>query len=226
MTGSFIPAVNTIQAQLQYSQADGSFAENRIYLLKSAAISGTDLIDTATDLAGWWSTGDGGTNNLAACTSHEVQLVAVATRDMTTQFAGTAVFNPVSGNVGTDSDAAIELGLTVATTIRTGLAGRSFRGRAFQVGIPTGVISNVSTNVVDEAYMVKLATSWASLIAAAGAFTTPVEFVIGSFFSGVDGSGKPIPRSTAVLTPVTAAGYHDLFLDFQRRRAPGHNRHH
>jgi len=44
---------------------------------------------------------------------------------------------------------------------------------------------------------------------------------VASRFSGVDGDGKPIPRTAGVVTPISNVIVVDRVLDSQRRRLPG-----
>lgn len=217
----FIPAVNTAKVTFGQSQADGSYAQNSIYVEADAAWDATTISDLATLCALEFGV------NVLPQTSQDVTLTSVTARDLTTADSPESVFNPTSENVGGQTDHAIEMGLTFALTLRTGLSGRSYRGRVFAIGIPTGSVPDVSLNLLGSVDATDLAAAWMSMITAINGSTPgalTIQAVVASFYSGVVG-GVPVPRDNAVLTPITAVGYSDLFLDFQRRRAPGHNRH-
>ena len=222
--------MDTVQLQLQYAQADGSFAENVLFVqaLGAGPFTAGQMAAFTEQIAAWWHDGDGAGNSYAAGCSNEVSLVQVYGRDLSSESGEVYAFNPTSDNVGLSTDAAIALGLSYAITLRTGHAGVAYRGRNFLVGIPTGAVPDESTNVVTTDFANKAAAAYTYLATnGADVFSVPDSaLVIASRYHVVTPGGPPVPRDAGIMTPVTAAGYKDLFLDFQRRRAPAHNRHH
>lgn len=222
---AFVPAVNTAEVALAFSQADGSFAENTFYVKAPGAWTTTELTTMANAFVTWFSTGDG-THDYQKSMGDDNSLVAVSARDLTTQHGFVVTTNtglPLAGLNGGNSSS---MGTTWTVTHRTGLAGRSFRGRTFLVGLPGSAVSPEDLNTIVGAYATSVIEAFTPLIAAVPAALSGAELVVLSRYSGVDSGGKPIPRSTGIMTPITQFGYHNLLMDFQRRRAPGHNRHH
>jgi hypothetical protein len=222
---AFIPILNTAQVSLQFAQSDGSFAENVFYVKRTSAWTSAELATMCAAFIAWFGTGDG-SHSYKSLLANDTSLVEVSARDLTT--AGSDVVNDSAGLpiTGTSENATFLLGTTFAITHRTGLAGRSQRGRTFMVGLPIGDIDPESTNVILTAYATFAVDALTALIAAVTAADAACTWVVASRYSGVDSGGKPIPRAAGVVTNITSVGYHNLIVDFQRRRAPAHNRHH
>lgn len=223
---TFTPVTNGAQFSLQYTQGDLSFAENIFWVQRSAAWTEAELLTMAAAFKTWWATGDG-TNSFKAAQSSNVSLNAVGYRDYTSQAGFSGVYQtglPVAAiGVGT----AAPLGCSFALTARTGLAGKSFRGRVFFCGLVAGDFSNEPLNAISGTVAANIVSALNSLITAVPAADATCKLVVCSRFHQPGGPGTPsVPRSAGVTTPITTYGFHDLFMDFQRRRAPGHNRHH
>ena len=67
----------------------------------------------------------------------------------------------------------------------------------------------------------------ALIAAVAGSDGTHNTLVVASkYHQVVEGTPPTVPRAAGVMTPVTSIGSSTYLIDFQRRRAPGHSRHH
>jgi len=224
---AFIPALNTLQVRMQFVTKTGDQAENVFYVKKSAP---WDLAHVNTMLGAfitWFGTGDGGGHTYRAYTELHTSLVEVSGRDFTTDngiSVATSTGLPIAGQ---DASGAVPPGLTFALTARTGLAGRSFRGRTFLVAIGVDFYTDETLGTIAPAYAANSVLAFDALITAVTAADAAATLVVASFYGGAPTiGGKSQPRATAVLTPVTAYGYHNLSQDFQRRRSPQHHRHH
>lgn len=216
---AFIPLVNTAQVSMVFSQADGSFAENVLYVENTDPWSPTTLGTTADAVADWFSTGDGAGHSYKAGMSNVCSLVDVIARDMTTQTGDvvhTSVSMPIVGGSG---NGPIELGLSFTLTERTGLAGRSQRGRVFLIGMETDWVSDGHLNQIDATHAADAVLAWTALIGILGG-AAGIGWVVASRYH------NNAPRDTGEMTLITSVGFHNLLVDFQRRRAPAHNRHH
>jgi hypothetical protein len=223
---TFVPCLDTLELSLQFAQSDGSFAENVLFALKGSAWNNTEINDMIAGLVTWFGTGDG-THSYQDIVANDTSLVAVGYRDLTTIASASGVSNAGLPLVGTNAGATDTLGVTFTITHRTGLAGRSFRGRTYLVGIPAGV--GTSPNVVDgPTYADPAVDAFGSLITAIPGAVAGSEWVVCSRYHAnpLPPPVGSVPRAAGVMTPITSVGYHDLFMDFQRRRAPAHNRHH
>lgn len=116
---------------------------------------------------------------------------------------GTMTGDPEAGNV------------TLVVSFRTGLSGRSYRGRNYSVGMTKEQQTGGTATVT---YRNDLQLAYAALpgyLEDANAFT----WVVYSQFSGVNPTtGDPIPRATGLATPITAVVVTDDRTDSQRRR--------
>lgn len=219
----FIPGENVAQVSMSFSQADGSFAENVFYVKASDAWDETSLTSIAYAFIVWWQAGDAGTGVPQSLTSHDTSLIAVTARDLTTQTGAVVVNTEGLPAAGVSTDASIALGLTWAITARTGLAGRSQRGRTFIIGAASSILSDSVVNGVDAtqaSYWVSAMNALIADVAALSLSNAPLALVVASRYH------NGAPRDAISTTPITVYGYHNLLLDFQRRRAPAHNRHH
>lgn len=108
--------------------------------------------------------------------------------------------------------------VTLAVKWGTGLAGRSFRGRTYHIGL---VITQVDTNDnVVASELNAIVGAYDALRTALDNATLGVEMVVVSRYSGVDANHKPIPRVTGITTPISGVSA-DPVTDSQRRRLPG-----
>lgn len=179
-----------------------------------------------------WGTGDltnltnsfdtwlGTTNGKKATTDHMSEGVTIENllaRDHTVD--GGAEFGKTVSHAGTDPGAIMASGLSFAVTLRSGLVGRSFRGRVYLIGLTTDfTISNPDT--VDPGKASDVITGWGDLISQAAGWSPPMKWVV------LSKRHNKTWRDTGVGTPIVSVGYSELVLDYQRRRAPYHARHH
>lgn len=225
MTAVFVPCADTAQVSLQFQQADGSFAENTLWFTQTSTFTATQLSNLAGEIAGWWSDGTapGADLGLKHLTSHDCSLVQVTARDMSTQNGPVVTHTAGLPEAGTDSGAQLTLGLTKAITLRTGLAGRAYRGRFFIVGMPVDSLSDTEHNIVATSYTAAVLVATAGMSYWLGTLDPSPEWVVASRFHVV--GGQLVPREAGIMTPIISQGVANQLVDFQRRRAPGHNRH-
>lgn len=115
---------------------------------------------------------------------------------------------PQAGTVGS---ALLPAHTTFCIKLTTGIAGRSYRGRLYQVGLSEGQVTgdNVSQALADG--LVADYTEWAEV------YLPPQNFewvVLSKYNNGV-------ARSQGVATTITGISYTDLRVDTQRRRLTG-----
>jgi hypothetical protein len=222
----FVPCLNMAQFSLLFSTPSGDTAENNIWVRRSAGWTDAEL-DTIADAIITWFAGASGSNTYQGEMSSDCALASVAWRDHTTVnglSSNTQVGLPLTG---TDLTVSANPGLTKAITFRTGLAGKSFRGRAFMVGMPANVQTPYSSGMVSAGWLAPVVIAWTNLIAAITAADATCVWAIVSRFYQPGGPNTPsVPRAAGIYTPVTSVGYAGLAVDFQRRRAPQHGRHH
>lgn len=204
---AFIPAVNTARVEMVFSQG-AQIVENVYHVLNSTGwdVPGLQLLGLT--FIDWWN------DNLRTQSSDNLSLNNVKVRDMTTASSPAVEVATGLPLVGT-STVPLPNSSTLAVKWITGLAGRSFRGRTYHLGLSQGTL--VNPNQITAAFHTILQDAYDALVAAV--IAGGAELVVASFFSGVGSGGAPIPRSTAVLTPIISAAVNNV-LDSQRRRLP------
>lgn len=207
------------QATINVQTPDGDIAQNVLHISNggSGAWSAADLTTLANTLDTWLTTGDGSGNNFVAHLQSAYTVVEISCRDLTTQ-AG-AEFNKSVNHVGGDSGGRMADGLTKAITLRSGLAGRSYRGRIFCIGLSALNADATDKNLMYSASVAVQIAIWTSLISTVSGAHTGWVWVILSRQAGL------AKRSTGVGTAITAVGVSNNYFDYQRRRAPFHGRH-
>ena len=222
----FVPCEKCAEVVLRYKQADGSPALNTLWFKGAATYTATMLQGLAEGVAEWWNdgTGVGDDAGLKSLTSNLVSLEDVTARDMSTQHGPVMTWTTGLPLVGAVASDAIELGLTFTTTFRTGVAGVAYRGRNFMVGIPQNAIDDPTLNLVSATLASGLDTAYGGLLTfTPSSWINSDEHVVVSRYHVV--GGVLTARDAGIATPVISYGRPDLYLDFQRRRSPAHNRH-
>lgn len=99
--------------------------------------------------------------------------------------------------------------VSIAISLRTGLSGRSYRGRVFHVGVGE---DNSAGDYISSAYRTGLINAYAALISMANAFD--FQWSVCSMYT------NGAPRAAGLLTAITQVTIVDTILDSQRRRKP------
>jgi hypothetical protein len=221
---TFIPVLNGLEVGLHFTDVNNDDEVNVFWVKRSAPWTGA-LITTMLDaFITWFGTGDG-THSYQKLISLTISLSKVTGRDYTTQNGLSLVSQYTLPLAGTDANDMIAAGTTKAVTHRTGLAGKSYRGRTFLCGITDGAVPDPDLGVIQGSYMTNVVNAFEPLIAAVTAADAEAVLAVVSRYGGVPTvGGKSVPRATGISNPVTSFGYSDLNIDFQRRRAPGHSR--
>lgn len=218
---AFIPTTNCARVGMQFSQEDGEFAENVFAVQRSAAWTVGLLNTLAAAFNTWWHVGDGAGDTYQGPQANTVHLLATSARDLTT-ISSPSVVVPWTGSPAAGGATGKQLpnGVTFSLTARTGLAGRSFRGRSFVIGLTVDDQDATDPNIIKSSRVSELILAFNSLITAVTAADANAKLAVLSTRTG------NAPRVSGVTTPITTYGNHNLFFDYQRRRAPAHNRHH
>lgn len=207
----FQPCPNIVQAELVIA-ASNEICENVFHVKCGSAPSSADLTTIANTIDAW------DVAHLAGARSTQTFTQRIICTDLTTATSGRLV-HPVSPTrVGTAGGNPLPNNATLALKLDTGLRGRSNRGRAYHIGI-TDAALGTGEQLVTSAYAGNIVAVYQALvtaIAAAGSFQLCV-------LSRKTGGAF---RANGIGTPVTNVVLADPFIDSQRRRLPGHNRHH
>jgi len=199
----FIPAPNCVKLEAIYNHI-GQLCENVHFLEFDHEPVLEDLEACALAYVNWFD------SNLQPLVSNGTSLILIRARDMTVDSGLAIEYDtglPLSGTAGNANPGNV----TAAVKWSSGLAGRSFRGRTFVIGIPQGAMTG-NANVLDSDYADDLDTAFELLIDAFN--LTDGQFVVASFFH------DNAPRTNAVTTPITASSV-NRDVDSQRRRLAG-----
>lgn len=189
---------------------DGQRVENTLWFEFGTPPLAADLTALGGLLLTWWGT------NIGPLASQGLQVREVVCTSMHSAVAPQATSTPSGALTGGSVNEIMPNNVSMTVSFRTGLRGRSFRGRNYVTGL---TIDQVTGNQIIPAVV-------ADFIAAYEALGTAISgsgwtWIVASRFSGVDPTTKkPIPRAAGVTEPVIAVVVVDAFVDSQRRRLP------
>src|ERR1017187_9944009 len=135
-----------------FTDFNGDFQENEFWVKNSVPWTGASILAMLDAFTTWFQTGDG-TQSYMNNMSNSVSLVSEAGRDNTTQHGLSVISNAGLPVAGTVAHPAIQAGCTKSLTARTGLAGKSYRGRTFLIGIDETEVPVPEAGVISATYM-------------------------------------------------------------------------
>lgn len=148
----------------------------------------------------WW------TANIQTFISADVTFVRSTARDVSTEDGAIVINTTIAGENGASAFAALPGNVAAVISWRTGLSGRTRRGRSYMAGLP---VNTRTGDQIQEATQIALRDAGIELITACSDGDYPL--VIASY------QLNNAPRTAALLTPVTTPSV-DTRLDTQRRR--------
>lgn len=199
----FQPVPDTASFAIHYDQS-GQDVVNVLHV-KDTLGWDADKLETVCELIEAWADA-----NLLPLLSNEFGLVRISARDLTTETSYVfehAVSPPIGGGI---AGPAMPNNVAVTVSLRSGLAGRSNRGRNYVAGIAK---SSVTQNTIDATLANGLTAAYTQLIEDV---ETPDRYLV--IVSRVQ-NGVVLPVGTTV--PVESAILVDRVVDSQRRRLPG-----
>jgi len=205
----FVPVPDTIEVDVNYL-LDAQIVQNTMYFHSDTGWDAASISAWLTEMKDLIS------SDLMPFLSSALELFELVGKllDAASSISATvSLSTPVSGS---DINSMLPNNATYTISFRTGLSGRSFRGRNYVPGLTSG---SVSQNVIDSTTRTGILDFYTTL--AALAVSEGYEMVVVSRYSGVDVNGDPIPRVTGVATPIVSFGTADFTVDSQRRRLPG-----
>lgn len=222
-----------VQLTMNWSIPDGDVAINQLYMLHTSCPAGagtpiafdnTNAAQQAHNLAQAWH------DQLRASQPSDVTLESVSwvwnespTAPVLHEGVEVAAPMPYSGS---STHGPLNNGLTVALRMQTGIGGRSNHGRIFLVCPSSGIPSAGDPNVLDPGSSAFFATQLPLFLGQVN--NNDCVLGVGDEYSLVVASfiEHGAFRARASYHRVTAMNLSDNYMDFQRRRAPGHARHH
>jgi hypothetical protein len=200
---TFIPSSNTSRSVLEY-QSEGQILANVLWFAFETAITELILDGLNTALHTFW------TSHLKPQIGGSVALQRVISTDQTTSSSPSRELIVSPPEFGTLVGSAMPLNVAICVTLRTGLRGRSFRGRTYLPGRVTSDENTPSSINLTTISNIVSAVSW---------LLTPANvnggvWIVASHFT------NKLPRPTAIKTPVSAISI-DTPFDSMRRRLIG-----
>lgn len=190
---AFIPVPNVAQIRME-GVVDSQLTINDIYFEISGGGINVVNLQTLVDAVGVWFV-----DSLTPLLSDDWHASRVVGVDLTSA-TGVIATGEVSADGGVSGEAEPN-NVAACMSIRTANRGRSFRGRNYVPGLPSSL---VTLNTLDSTFLANLVTTYNQL-KGAGTFSPGWQMVVVSRFSGVNPTtGKPIPRTTGIATPVTS----------------------
>lgn len=208
---AFIPVPETAEVRMQYTQANQKI-ENVFHVRRQGAWTQEDLTSLANIFGQWWI------SQMKVHVATAVTLRQVLATDISVAGGLSVIGTTGLPAVGSNNTTGFPNNVTWAVKWGTGLAGRSFRGRTYHIGLVITQV-DVNDNVVP-AELAAIVGAYDALRTALDNATLGVEMVVVSRYSGVDANHKPIPRVTGITTPISGVSA-DPVTDSQRRRLPG-----
>jgi hypothetical protein len=207
---AFVPVPNTVAVDVIY-QWDNQVVENTLYFSKPTDWVAGDLVDLLNEIKGIIQT------ELLPLLSNTLALIRLTAQVIEAADGLFYLLNVSPALTGSGGDRPVPSNVAYAIQFKTGLSGRSFSGRNY---IPGLLEEDVTSNDVTSDLRTGLLSYYSTMRAAVSelGFT----HVVVSRFSGVDpDTGRPIPRTTGIATPVLSYTTFDATVDSQRRRLPG-----
>jgi len=201
----FIPAPDTAQVEV-IASLFGQIIENILYFSVTGGFEPTQIAQLAATVADYWS------SDMLPHLSDNYTLLRVEAKDISSDGQPSYTNTAHVGESGAISGGCLPGGSAFCVSFRSGLSGRSYRGRNFIGGIP---LSNVSGNQVLSAWADPLVAVYAGINDAVDADLPGVfQAIVSRFHLGA-------PRTEALVSPVVSWVATDYNVDAQRRRLTG-----
>lgn len=204
----FVPAAGTIQVDLRF-RLDDQWLSNTFYASKIVGTPTSAEMATLGSLVVGWYTNDYRNQLPTAVTLNEIYL-----RDISQQSGPILSVTSTLPLAGALTGQVLPNNVTFTVSLRTGLAGRSYRGRIYVTGIRFADVASSEPNSLVAARANGIVASWNALRNALLVNLQPYQMCVVSRYTNL------APRTTAVVTPVTNVLAVDRVLDSQRRRLP------
>ena len=209
---AFVPSATEVHATLE-GAVDNCQTINDLFFSLPGGYILSDIQSLSTNLVDWFAL------SFAPLLSDNWSALAVHIRALNVP-AG-FVTDQAAVAVGGVSNEAAPNNVAACISFRTGIAGRSFRGRNYIPGVPNSV---VTLNTMDTTFMDAFVGAYSLLQAGGGALPGGWIWGVLSQFSGVDILGHPIPRAAGVFTPIVNTLFVSNKVKSMRTRSPGHGK--
>lgn len=198
----FIEVPNVAMAQLIFQQ-ESQFIENTLYFEKDGGWTPTTMGVLAGLVVDWWK------DNLQPHLTDRMHFLQVIVNNLASESAPGIIYTTGLPDTGSVSGHDLPLNVTMAVSFRTGLRGRSYRGRNYLCGM---IDTGQAHSTIDPTYLSSIKTAYEALITEVE--PEGIEWVVVSRYH------NKAPRTTGVASQILTVSV-DSTTDSQRRRLPG-----
>jgi len=198
----FVPAPDTVRVAINYISETLEEATNVLHFVNTEGIVTTTSIGELLTVIKAWQA-----EEWAPVASEDWQTDYYEVRALETQEG--IIVQDIETIPGELTSPSLPAQNTIAISLRTGLTGRSRRGRLYHVGIGE---TNAIGSRISVAYATNLAAAYTALRTAL--VPTDWRWVVASFVS------EGAPRTAALLTPITNCILVDTVIDSMDTRKP------
>jgi len=209
---AFVPSATEVQTTLE-GVVDNCQTINDLFFSLPGGYILSDIQSLNTNLTSWFQL------SIAPLLSENWSSVAVHSRAL--NVPNGFVVDQGAAAVGGVANEAAPNNVAGCISFRTGIAGRSFRGRNYVPGVPNNLIT---LNTMDSAFMLDVLSAYNLLLPGGGALPGGWIWGVLSRFSGIDALGHPIPRAAGVFTPIVNTLFVNPKVKSMRSRSPGHGK--
>jgi len=182
----------------------GQEIQNTLYFEKDTGYILADLLDLAALVRSWWFA------EVMPLLSSDYIFREITAQDISVE-AGEIAFNTAeTGTAGGVVSEAMPGNVAIAVSFRTGLAGRSYRGRNYVGGLPNTAVAG---NTITDTFRTAIGAAYEALLTV----LEDEDFVWGVVSRVTEG----LPRPVGVITAIASVLVVDAFVDSQRRRLSG-----
>jgi len=203
---AFIPVPETAEVTMVYTGPNSNRMVNVYhYVRPTLGWDADSLGDLGEALLSWENT------VAKAQRSNQITCIGVECRDISVQdsfVVSVAAIPPIAGTLTTP---VLPANVTLAVSLRTPFAGRSFRGRTYWIGLSEGAV---------QGDFVQPGTAQ-NILAAVRGLLEDVPQPLNAQLAVVPRYHNGQPRAVGIATPVTSAVLVDTRVDTQRRRLVG-----
>lgn len=210
MSGTYYPVPNCVQVDMIYDQEETTTLVENVYHVASTLPKDQTLLQGIEAVFESWEN-----TTMKATRGTDVALLKIIVRDLSDPNGQT--YTKGLSIAGTRAGTHLPNHNTFAIKWDTGRRGRSFRGRTYHIGIGLADLNVGDANTLDSTRAAALVTAYQALIT--NITTFGAQLVVVQRKSANAWINPPLTHE------IKTATYSDLYIDSQRRRLPGHNRH-
>jgi hypothetical protein len=202
---TFVPCIDTCQVELRYT-CNAQLVENVLTFVHDSAFDLDDLIALSNYFDAWWY------NGLKTYQSTSLTLREIFVRGLNEE--GDISYSNAThgGSAGGASGQLLPNNVCLCICFKTGLPGRSYRGRNYTCGMTA---NQQSGNSCTSSYRTAVVNLYSNLRHSAGQVPSDWTWCVASRYH------NSAPRESGVMTEITTALAVNDYLDSQRRRLTG-----